>query len=109
MRRPEVSLTSSDDYLVRNIGAQVHTQREIEIMGTDSIAEFFGTFQLFLFEPFLEQVLAILCQYGSGEFKGFVTVQRAFIEENAKVLKNGRELTRLHRDMLESFDGVRRA
>ena len=91
MRQPEISLSVWDEYLVRDICAQVDTQREIEIMWTDGITEFFGTFQLLLFEPFLKQILAILCQDRSSEFKRLVTVQSALVEENAKVLKNRRE------------------
>jgi sigma54-dependent transcription regulator len=38
-----------------------------------------------------------------------VTVQGAFVEENAKVLKNGRELAGLYGHMLESFNGIWRS
>jgi hypothetical protein len=76
-------------------------------MWTDGITKFFGTFQFLLFEPFLKQILAVLCEDRSSEFKRLMTVQSALVEENPKVLKNRRELTSLYRDMLESFDGIR--
>ena len=76
-------------------------------MWTDGITKFFGTFQFLLFEPLLKQILAVLCEDRSSEFKRLMTVQSALVEENPKVLKNRRELTSLYRDMLESFDGIR--
>ena len=91
MRQPEISLSVWDEYLLRDICTQIHTQREIEIMRTDGITKFFGTFQLLLFEPFLKQILAVLCEDRSSEFKRLVTVQGTLVEENAKVLKNRRE------------------
>lgn len=91
---------------MRDVCAQIHTQREIEIMWTDGITEFFGTFQFLFFEPLFEQILAVLCEDRSGKFKRLMTVQGTLVEENAKILKNRRELTRLHRNMLESFDGI---
>jgi len=89
MRQPEISRDYClDECLLRDVGTQVHTQREIEIMGTDGITELLGTFQFVLLEPLFEQVFAILCQYRSCEFERFMTVQSALVEENAKVLKN---------------------
>ena len=38
-----------------------------------------------------------------------MTIQCTLVEENAKVLKNRGKLAGLHRDMFESFDGVRRS
>lgn len=92
---------------MRDIGTHVYTQREIEIMWTESITEFFRIFQSFLFKRFLEQVLAILCQPGSSEFEGFVTVQSAFqIKQNPEILKNRRELARLRLTIYKSLDAV---
>jgi hypothetical protein len=35
-----------------------------------------------------------------------VAVQSTLVEKNTKVLKNRGKLTRLHRDMFESFDSI---
>lgn len=94
------------DDLVRDVGTQVDGQGEVEVMRTDGIAEFFRALQFVLLEPFFEEILAILSEDGTSEFEGLVTVQGAFVEENAKVLKNGRELARLHGYMLESFNCI---
>src|SRR5438046_4782440 len=75
-------------------------------MWTDSVTEFFRTFQFFFLQPFFKQILAILCKNWSSEFERFVTVQCTLVKENAKVLKNRGQLTRLYRHMFESFNRI---
>jgi hypothetical protein len=76
-------------------------------MWTYGVTEFLRTLQLIFLEPFLKQVLPILCENRTSEFERFVAIQCPFIKENTKVLENGRELARLYRDMLETLNGIR--
>jgi hypothetical protein len=68
MQQP-TSTKPSEIYLVRDIGAQVYTQCEIEIMWTNRIAEFFRAFEFLLFEPFLKEIFATLGQHGTSKLK----------------------------------------
>jgi hypothetical protein len=78
----------SEVYLVRDVGAQIYTQREIEIMWTNRIAEFFRAFEFLLFEPFLKKILSTLCQHGTSKLKRFMTVQSPLVEKDTKILEN---------------------
>jgi hypothetical protein len=101
-----MSATSNGVYLLRDLGAEVNTQSEIEVMWTNGIAEFFRTFEFFLLEPFFEKILATLCKDGTSKFERFMTIQRALVEEDPKVLEDWGELTGLHGNMFESFDCI---
>ena len=62
---------------------------------------------LVFLEPLFKQLFAALLQHRSAQLQGLKLVELALIQQDAKVLEQGRGLALLGRDALEAPDGVR--
>lgn len=61
---------------------------------------------LVFLQPFLQELFAALLQDGPAKLQRLKLVQLALVQQNPKVLQQGRSLTRLGRNTLEPTDGV---
>ena len=61
---------------------------------------------LVFLEPLFKQLFAALLQHRSAQLQGLKLVELALIQQDAKVLEQGRGLALLGRDTLEAPDGV---
>uniref|UniRef100_A0A1B0F0L0 Clathrin heavy chain linker core motif domain-containing protein n=1 Tax=Phlebotomus papatasi TaxID=29031 RepID=A0A1B0F0L0_PHLPP len=76
--------------LVGDICAQIDGQSKGQIGGFDQITQFLTTFQFLLLQPLLTQLLPTLQQNRTTQFKRFVLVQLALIQQNSEILQKWR-------------------
>ncbi len=92
--------------LVGNVGTKVDTEGQVHVVLADNVTELLAAFDLALLEPLLEQVLATLVKNGTGKLERLELVERTLLEEDTKVLEDGRKSAGLVRDLLELLDGL---
>ena len=104
-----------------NTHKHTHTQRHTRLLilfaGTATLPPLSNTHthkdthacslsHLLLFQPFLQQLLASLLQYRSTQLQGLILVELAFVQQDAKVLQEGRRSC-CGWNLLETLDGLR--
>ena len=69
--------------------------------------EFILESYLVFLEPLLEELLAALLEHRAAQLQGLVLVELALVQQDPKVLEQGRRLARLSGHLLEPLDGLR--
>lgn len=95
---------NSAAYLVGNVGTEVDGKGQSNIVLLNNITKLFTALKLVFFQPLFQKLLAVLKQDRLGELNRFKAVKLTLLKQNAKVLKNGGELTRSNLNVLEAFN-----
>jgi hypothetical protein len=102
-------LGEARNHLVRDVCAEVDTEREGHVVQAHNVTKLLATCQLVLLEPLLEELLAALLENRARKLKRLEVVELALLEQDAEVLQNGRQATRGRRCLLERLDDRRSA
>ena len=94
-------------YLSRHSSSEEDRECQSWVDLLHQLSQLLRTLQFVLLQPFLDQLLLSLSKNRTAKFQSFVLVQLAALQQDAKVLEEGRGLTWWCRDLLEPQDGLR--